>query len=185
MADAIQLSEAINALQKAQLQLGEAVAAIGAHNQAELAHPLILRLIEDLKHSEAVWSRAQIRDLAEDVLKAHAELNIRVAHEGFTDIIGDITTRLSKLEADVEILSDKVNGVANHSASKLERAIQAIEDKYAPVLVSLQSTLNDAELIQDRNLADSIKSQISETLGNKRTEIVEAIEIWSQEQRGN
>ena len=183
MADAIQMSEAIAALQKAQLQLSEAVAAIGEHNQSSEAHPIILRLIEDLKHSEAIFSRSQVRALVDEVLNEHTSKKIDEAHTGFKDIIDEITNRQAKIESDMEVLTDKVNGTAQGAKSKLERAIMQVEDKYAPVLASLQSTLSNAELAGQTALADATKAQISEVLADKRVELINVMEAWSQEQR--
>lgn len=183
MADAMQTSEAIRALQEAQVKLSQAIAGIAAHNQNPKAHPILERQIYDLMHGEQVFSRAQVRTIAQEILKEHTDKTAQEAHSGLTDALSEITKRLTKLEADVARIEDKVGGTTNSTMSKLERALQKIEDDYAPILTSLQTTLNEAENIGDRVLADSLKAQISETLSQKKAQILNAIEAWSIEMR--
>lgn len=177
MADAIEKSDMIAALQDAQMQLSEAVKQLAAHNQAEAAHPIILRLIQDMKDAK-VYSRVQIRELISELITEHEGKDLQTAHKQAVEEFKSLTERISKVEVELESLQNRINGEANTLQTSLERALNNIELKYAPILESLQKSLADAEAINDRTLSDSIKNQISEVLTNKKAELIAVIEHW-------
>lgn len=177
MADAIEKSDMLAALQEAQKTLSEAIRDLAKHNQAEQAHPIILRLIQDMKDAK-VYSRVQIREMIEEEIAEHEKKSLAQAHKEALEQVQGLSQRCAKLEAELQSLTARIDGSSNTLQSSLERALNNIELKYAPILESLQKSLADAEAINDRALSDSIKDQISEVLTSKRNELVATMEQW-------
>ena len=173
------LSAAVSALQDAQEALVEATDKIEEHNINTNAHPDIRGIITDILNSESIYTRSEIDALIYNAVTAHASTAFKTAHPGWDAYEETVADRLAALELKCQELKDKLDGVDDQN-SDLQIQLQAIENKYAPILEQLSKALVAAQEAGSTELADQYRETIAATLDQKKTELLEAVAAWQE-----
>ena len=92
-----------------------------------------------------------------------------------------MTTRLATIENDIQDIKDWIDGKSKETTT-LEQRLQAIEDRYAPVLANIQRALEAATTAGNTVLADSYRESIAQTLNQKNADLMAAVDEWQSEQ---
>lgn len=174
-----ELTETIAVLQSAQSDLVAAKKSILDHNIDLDAHPDIREALTKLIEGEAIYTRTEIKKLIADGLAVHVATAFDKAHTGWEDYNTALQTTLNGLIDKVAALEkrlDAANGTAN--MTELEKQLQAVEDKYAPILASLQDSFSAAEKAGQTVLAEEFKNSISKTLDEKKKELLAVMTAW-------
>lgn len=173
------LSAAVAALQNAQEALVEATDKIEEHNIDTDAHQDIRQIINDILNSESIYTRTEIDGLIHEAVSAHAAVAFTSAHPGWDNYAPVVANRLSALELKCQELQDKLDG-KDAQSSDLQIQLQAIENKYAPILEQLSKALVSAQEAGSTELAQQYKATISATLDQKKTELIACVTAWQQ-----
>lgn len=173
------LSAAVSALQDAQEALVEATDKLGEHNIDTKAHADIRAIIDEILNSDTIYTRTEIDALIYNAVTAHASTAFKTAHPGWDAYEETVTDRLAALELKCQELQDKLDGVDDQN-SDLQVQLQAIENKYAPILEQLSKALVAAQEAGSTELADQYRGTIAATLDQKKTELIAAVAAWQQ-----
>ena len=176
------IAEAIAYLQDAQKSLVAATEALNGHNISLEAHEDIRKLIDELKNSETIYTKQQIVALVKETIAAHVDKPFQEAHPGWEEYASDIEKQLASIAGRLTSLESwRDNGASETPKTDLEKALQAVEDKYAPILQSLQNAFRDAEKQGNTALSDEIKKSIAVTLDQKKDELLKVMKQWQEE----
>lgn len=179
----VTLPEAIAILQEAQAKLVAATEALVTHNVDLEAHQDIRDLIQGILDSDVVYTRDQIVSLVQETIKSHTEASFDTAHPGWEVYNTELQNDLEKIKSDIEGIKNRLDGEESSSGqTDLEKALQAIEDKYAPILKNLQDAFSQAEKDGNVVLAEEYKNAIARTLDEKKNELLAAMEAWQNSQ---
>lgn len=173
------LGAAVAALQNAQEALVRATDKIEWHNIDSSAHKDIRDIITDILNSETIYTRSEIDALIYNAVTAHASTAFKTAHPGWDAYEETVTARLAALELKCQELQDKLDGVDDQN-SDLQIQLQAIENKYAPILEQLSKALVAAQEAGSTELADQYRGTIAATLDQKKTELLAAVAAWQE-----
>ena len=183
----VPISEQLVILQEAQKTLAEATQNIGEHNQAEDAHPIILRMIRDLQENESIYTRSEIIQIISDMLLRHTTVDFKEAHPGWEAFYKKHEDAIAKIDADLRALINRIDVEKQAEQSQrtsLDKALQDVENRYAPLLANLASAYQEAERTKNDILAESYRKSISDTLEEKRKELLKTMEDWSAQYKG-
>ena len=179
MSESASLADAIAALQEAQARLVQAIDAFTAHNHDENAHQEIWAAIQALKDTDVMWTRAQIKNLIEDVIGSHLNTTLQDgAHPGWEGLVTSQEEWRAGLENQMHELSQKVDAYVEEQQqdeTTLAGILQTIENRYAATLNSLQSAYQAAVDANNTQLAESYYSTIRDTINAKRDELLAAM----------
>ena len=170
-------SDAIAALQEAQGALVNATNRIEEHNINESAHADIREAIEEIKSSDSIYTRDQIEELVATQLTLHTDKDFKTAHSGWDAFETTLEERLEALVLRVQAIEDKLDG-RDQEASDLQAQLQAIEDRYAPLLEQLSNALIAAQSAGSDELADQYRATIASTLDQKKADLLACITNW-------
>ena len=174
-----EMTEAIAVLQSAQADTVAATKKIVDHNIDLEAHPDIREALQKLIDGEAIYTRTEIKRLVADGLKAHADTSFDKAHAGWEDYNTALQTTLNGIIAKMEALENRLDAAAGtEGMTDLEKQLQAVEDKYAPILAALQTSFSAAEKNGQTELATEYKNTISKTLDEKKDDLLEVMTTW-------
>ena len=174
-----ELTEAIAVLQSAQADLVAARKTIVDHNIDLEAHADIREALTRLIEGEAIYTRSEIKKLIADGLAAHVATAFDKAHAGWGDYNTALQTTLNGLIAKVDALEKRLDAAAGtENMTELEKQLQAVEDKYAPILSNLQESFSAAEKANQTVLAEECKSSIAKTLDEKKNELLAVMTAW-------
>lgn len=183
----VPISEQLIILQAAQKQLADATQEIGEHNVREDAHPILLRMIRDLQENESIYTRSEIIQLISDMLLRHTTVKFEEAHPGWLAFYQKHEDHIAKIEADLLALIRRIDvekEIEANQRTSLDRALQDVENRYAPLLANLAAAYQEAERTKNDILADSYRKSISDTLEEKRKELLKTMEDWSLQYKG-
>ena len=169
----------MSALQDAQEALVRATDRIEEHNIDTEAHADIRAIINDIQNSDTIYTRDQIDELIYNAVQAHASTAFKTAHPGWDEYEETVNNRLAALELKCQELQDKLDGVDDQN-SDLQIQLQAIENKYAPILEQLSKALVAAQEAGSTELADQYRETIAATLDQKKTELLAAVAAWQE-----
>ena len=170
---------ALEQLQIAQNKLTEAIHKLEIHDSDEKAHPAIREDIDELKSSGVIYTEQQIRDLITEKLNLHADKEFKTAHPGWDIFETNLNNALSKLETRISSIESRLDGETGEAGkTELQKILQRIEDKYAPILENLQSAFQQAYDAGQEVLAEQYKQSINNTLQEKKDEMSAAIEEY-------
>lgn len=175
------LIAATGMLQSAQEELEKAHAALIQHNIALDAHQDIRDLIDEKFSGDAIYTRPQIQALIAEGLQEHKDIDFKDAHPGWSDFSTALENRLAIIENDIQDIKDWIAGKSKE-VTTLQQRLQAVEDKYAPILVNLQTAMEAATTAGNIVLADTYKNTIAQTLNQKTAELMNIVEVWQSEQ---
>lgn len=173
------LSAAVSALQDAQEALVRATDAIEEHNIDTEAHADIRTIINQIMNSDTMYTREQIDAIVYNAVQSHAATAFSTAHPGWDTYEETVANRLAALELKCQELQDKLDGVDDQN-SDLQIQLQTIENKYAPILEQLSRALVAAQEAGSTELADQYRETIAATLDQKKTELLEAVAAWQE-----
>lgn len=173
------LSTAIAQMQETQQLLVDAIAQLTAHDTNELAHEEIRNLIYALQEQDVMYTRDDILHLINQGILDHTTKAFDQAHSGWEEYSANLEARLLTIEHNLSVVQGKVEGI--DIRTDLELAIQAIENKYAPILANLQNSFRDAEQNGSEILAQEYANAIARTLDEKKAEIMDVLEAYHQE----
>lgn len=181
MSETTAIADALQTLQSAQADLREALATINEHNHALDAHPEIQKAIKDLTSGDAIYTREQIREIINELLNIHKNTKFSEAHPGWSKWEQSNAESISKLQLRVEALENRLNGEAgSEQETDLAKLLQAVEDKYAPILNSLQEAFSQAQNQGQTELADQYRATIASTLDEKKEELLAVMTEWQE-----
>ncbi len=175
------LIAATGILQSAQEALESAHRDLINHNIDLNAHADIRALIDEKFSGDAIYTRPQIEQIITDGLQEHKDTRFSEAHPGWEDFNTTLTTRLATIENDIQDIKDWIDGKSKETTT-LEQRLQAIEDRYAPVLANIQRALEAATTAGNTVLADSYRESIAQTLNQKNADLMAAVDEWQAEQ---
>lgn len=170
-------SDAIAALQEAQGALVDAANRIEEHNINESAHADIREAIAEIKSSDSIYTRDQIEELIAEKLTVHTDKDFKTAHSGWNAFETTLSERLEALLLRITAIEDKLDG-KDQEASDLQAQLQAIEDRYAPLLEQLSNALIAAQAAGSDELANQYRATIASTLDQKKADLLECITNW-------
>lgn len=177
------LSEAIYAVQQAEAKLLAAIDELELHKQDPDAHAALWQAIRELQESDQVYTRQEIVEIITEKLADHEAKTFDVAHPGFEDYNTALVEQIDALTASIEAIQNRLDGeAANSGQTDLQKELQAIEDKYAPILANLQESY--AQAVEQGNdvLAETYRNSIQTTLDQKRDEMLAVMEEWQNSQ---
>lgn len=174
------ISAAITQLQEATQALVAMKEYIEAHNLNVEAHADIRELIKRLIDDEPIYSNTQIREIINELLDEHKNTNFKDAHTGWEEYEQSVTSQFEQITTDINEIRDILRG-REEAKTDLDAKLLAIENKYAPILDRLQTSMKEAQLAGDTELADSYRRTIQEELDRKTAELMATIEEWQQE----
>ena len=179
--DAAMLSSVQTALvylQNAQEELSAARSDLLHHNADPEAHPDILELIARIKGSDNVYSNEQIHAIFNELI-AEAVNNVKNQYEGIENLKNQTELVIDELTNRVLALEEKINNPDTvDTRTDLERSLQAVEDRYAPILASLQSAFKEASDLGNQDTAARIRQNINDTLDEKQAAIIAVIDAY-------
>ena len=174
-----EMTEAIAAIQAAQADTVAATKALVDHNIDLEAHPDIRELLDRLINGEAIYTRSEINKLIEIGLKAHADTPFDEAHPGWSEYNTATQNTLNSLSDKIDALEirlDKAEGTGD--MTDLQRQLQAVEDRYAPIIAGLQTSFSAAEKNGQTALATEYMNSISRTLDQKKDDLLKVMSDW-------
>lgn len=172
------LATALSILQDSQKALTDAIEALSTHNNDLSAHPQIQEMINQITGQDAIYTNAQIRQLIKEGLEEHTKLDFKTAHGGWDAWETANNTTISKIQADITNIQNRLDGTDDTDQSELSTLLQAVEDKYAPIIEGLQQAFQNAQLQGETELANKYAETISSTLNQKRDELLAVMEEW-------
>lgn len=170
-------SAAIAAIQEAQEALVTATDHIEEHNIDEEAHADIRAMITDITSGDSIYSNAQIDERILEQLGTHTDENFKNAHPGWNDFETTLEERLAALTLRISTVEDKLDG-RDQESSDLQIQLQAIENRYAPLLEQLSNALIAAQDAGSTDLADQYRTSIAATLEQKKDDLLACITEW-------
>lgn len=181
MSETTSLADALQVLQDAQSDLREATATINEHNHDLAAHPEIQQAIKHLTEGDAIYTREQIRQLVNELLDDHKDTKFSEAHPGWSEWEQTNATAISGLDQRIQAVENRLNGEAgSEQETDLVKLLQAVEDKYAPILNSLQEAFSQAQNQGQTELADQYRATIASTLDEKKEELLAVMTEWQE-----
>lgn len=179
------LTEALSQLNEATKRTVEAIERITEHNIDEHAHPAIQERLSALEESDAIYTRAEIKLLIEEGIEEHVEKDFKHAHSGWTDFDDELTERLTDLTDRLTKVEKQISNNESSTDSNLQATLQAIADRYAKTLASLQAAYTVAANAGQTELANQYKATISATMNQERDELLQAMEAWQSTHGGS
>jgi predicted negative regulator of RcsB-dependent stress response len=182
MSELTTLVDAITELQVAHTKLAEALEALNTHNTDEDAHPAIQEQIDELRESDTMYTREEIVTLITNQLVEHEAKDFKTAHPGWEEYDAELTETLSTITGSITSIKNRLDNIENdEETTDLQKLLQAVEDKYAPILTSLQNAFKLYEENNQEELAAQTKQTIADTLDQKRDELMKVMEDWQKE----
>lgn len=175
------VTDAIAALQAAQKTLVDATKSIETHNIDLEAHADIRELIQKLMDSDVVYTKTEIRALIDAGLKTHLDTVFDKAHPGWDVYNKNTQSTLEDLAGKLETLEGRLDTLTGTAGmTDLQKQLQAVEDRYAPILAGLQASFSQAEKNGQTTLAEEYKNSISRTLDEKKNELLAVMTTWQE-----
>ena len=174
-----EITEVLAAMQDQQKDMVAATRALLEHNVDLTAHADIREKLQQLIDSDAIYTRTEINALIAAGLKEHADKAFDVAHPGWDAYNKENQGIIASLTTKVEALTKRLDAASGTGdMTDLERQLQAVENKYAPILAALQTTFAEAEKNGQTVLAEEYKSTIATTLQQKTTDLLAVMTAW-------
>lgn len=174
-----ELTEALAILQETQTKLSEALNALSQHNIDEEAHPGLQEIVQNILNSEAVYTKDQINEMVKNGIASHTEASFEEAHPGWETFQTTLESKLNQLSYDITAINNRLDVEdANSGKTDIQKILQKIEDKYAPILENLQSAFQQAVDANNTMLAEQYKETIGKTLEEKKNELTQAMEDY-------
>ena len=179
------LTEALSQLNEATKRTVEATERITEHNTDEHAHPAIQERLSALEESDTMYTRADIERLIEEGIKEHVEKDFKHAHSGWVDFDDELTEKLTDLADRMTKVEKQISNNESSTDSNLQATLQAIADRYAKTLASLQAAYTVAANAGQIELANQYKATITATMNQERDELLQAMEAWQSTHGGS
>lgn len=178
------LNQALVELQEATEAAKQATEDITRHNEAENAHPHILKILNELRSTDAIYTNDQIIAIVEEQIANHLKTNFRQAHPGFDEWEASNTEALEAIRQDFYELKDRVDQWENaQGSSDLSQQIQEVQRKYQAQLEALQMAWQEAVENNQTALADQYRETIAKVTEQMLAEIEEVRDKWQQAQQ--
>lgn len=176
------LLEAVAELQSAAAKLQNAISALGEHDTNPNAHEFILNKINELTESGQIFTNDQIRQIVKEALDEHFQLDFKNAHPGWEEYETELNVELARLNSEIEAINNRLNvEVPGQEQTGYDQIIQAIADKYAPVIAQTHAAFKEAQANGDLELAQIHKDSMDKLLAQQQQETLEAMEKWLAE----
>lgn len=173
------LSAALAEVNELGRKLTAALEELNTHNSSSTAHEDIRKAVKDLIESGTIYTNDQIVEIVQSKLAAHANTDFKTAHPGWNEYSTNLEDRLTTMAADIVDLKSKIaSQETTEPETELAAALQAITDKYAPILASLQEAFTSAKANGQDELATSYQQNIKETLDAQTAEMVAVLEAY-------
>ena len=182
MSELASITDAVVVLQEAQAKLVAATERFLEHYHDENAHSEIWTAIRRLEDSDVMYTRADIKNLIEDVVGQHINTSVQDgAHPDWQSFVNTIDEWKEAINQSIHTLSQKVDAYVEEQEldqTTLAGRLQAIEDRYAPVLANLQAAYQNARDANNTQLAETYYASIRETINAKRDELLAAMSSY-------
>lgn len=178
------LNQALVELQEATKAMKQGIEDMTQHNESENAHPYILKILNELRSTDAIYTNEQIKAIINEQLEQHLKTNFRQAHPGFDDWEKTNTEALEEIKKEFNALKDRVDQWENaQGSSDLSQQIQEVQRKYQAQLEALQMAWQEAVENNQTALADQYRETIAKVTEQMMTEIEEVRDKWQQAQQ--
>ena len=175
------LSNAVAFLQDAQTTLVKATDDLLTHNTALDSHQDIRAMIDAILHSETMYTRDQIVEIIDEKLSDHIAAEMAVAHPAIESAVNALETALAAATSRISSIEAWRDGTSDPNRTDLQNLIQAVYDKYAPMLESLQLSFKEADEAGNTEIADAIKANIQTTMDKQTAEVMDVINQWQRD----
>ncbi len=170
----IAFNQAVAKLDEAQQAFVNAMKMVSEHAADPNAHKIILDRIEELAQSEAIVTKTFVKETVATALSEHGALSIAEAHPNIADAIELLKRDIAK----VNVRVDDIVGIVPSPKTDLQLELQAVEDKYYPILRKLEELAAEALKMNNTTLYEKTRVDIDTELTKKRNEIMLVLEKY-------
>lgn len=176
----VDLAGVVAELQTAERKLEEAIASIEKHNIDQAAHQDIREAIEELKQTSLKVTPQYVEKVIEAAITDLKSTNFKEVFKGWEAFENALNERLDTVQHKLSVVEQKVDGTYIDPTTDLRRELQAIEEKYAPILANLQEAFQQAQDRGQTEVAEQTKQSIKNLLDQKSVEMLAVMTKYQQ-----
>ena len=176
----VDLAGVVAELQNAERKLEAAVSAIENHNIDQKAHQDIREAIEELKQTSLKVTPQYIENAITTAITELKNTNFKEVFQGWEAFENTLNERLDTIQHKLTVVEQKVDGTYIDPTTDLRKELQAIEEKYAPILANLQEAFQQAQDRGQTEVAEQTKQSIKNLLDQKSVEMLAVMTKYQQ-----